>query len=287
MLIECDFINDWYSLMRDLLVNHYKFNQSDVDAIQDDELPFKYIYLEERLVKKAKRKVYISNSFSCPSDIKPGWDGLKNKIENGEDLTPYLSKKISNLDYHDKMFNEWGIHHFHLGSRMIGGFIERTGCLLYALVTSDGVYAINIYQHDNWTRDSILQTIHDDWPNLIDKYKLNQGVMTHGVTPNERAILRKSNINSFFTASNGDIYMPTGGGSVASGYSTRTALIIIKTKKKIDSITKAICNLPDECKDNLLLRGCKKGEKVSAKLIITDVCYSVVFPKYSYQIDFT
>lgn len=282
MIFKFNFINDWHQQLKDVLINHYGFSNTTINQIPKDELPFKLIYLEERMVVSKPRQLCESSEFNCPPEMVNGWEFLKQKITNGADLTPHLSKEIKNLEYKDKMLNEWGIYHFHLGTTMDGNFIKRTGPLLFAFITDQAVYAVNIYQHNQWAEDTILQTIHDNWPYLISSYKASNAINTTSiVTPSQRISLRKVNANTFFTATDGTIYVPTGGGSVASGYNLSTTMKVIKTKSFINNIGKMLESAPENLKEKLISAGYSESEEVEASLIIYESKYSIYFPKHN------
>lgn len=281
MKINHNLISDWHELLRDVLKNEYGFDDSVINSLSVEDLPFKIIYLEERRITSKPRALHESSVFHCPTEMVNGWDKLKEKIKNGDNLIPYLSKGINDLDYQDKMLNEWGIYHFHLGANMNGGFIERTGPLLFAFIKKQDFYAINIYKHNEWAEDGILQTIHDNWPQLISGYKAPNVIKTSKIiTPAQRISLRKVNGNSFFTATDGTVYTPTGGGSVASGYNLSTTLKVIKTRNYITHIGEILDSLPEELKNDLINVGYSEDDNIDATLIISDTGYSVYFPKH-------
>lgn len=286
MKVKHNLFNDFYELLRGVLKNAYGFNDTTISSISDEDLPFAVIYFEEKKIIPSPRKVHESSAFFCPPDMLDGWKGLKLKIQSGDDLTPYLSKEIIKLNYQDKMLNEWGVYHFHLGTNMTKGFINRTGPLLFAFVKEQDLYAVNIYNHNGWAEDTILQTVHDDWPELISHYKVEGAIkVCSTVTPEQRIALRKVNGNSFFTAIDGTVYAPTGGGSVASGRNMTTTLKVLATKKRISDIGRTLNSLPDELKAKLISVGYMEGEEVDAKLIITDAGYYVSFTKHNLIIE--
>ncbi|MEP8091316.1 hypothetical protein ABMZ73_16405 [Morganella morganii] len=160
------------------------------------------------------------------------------------------------------------------------GFIERTGPLLFAFVTEQDFYAINIYKHNDWTENKILQTMHDNWPQLISAYKApNITKISETITPSQRTSLRKINGNSFFTAKDGTVYMPTGGGSVASGYNLSTTIKVMRTRRYINIISEILDSLSEEIRKALLKSGYLEGKNIDAKLIILNTGYLIYFPK--------
>ena len=66
-----------------------------------------------------------------PWRIRRGLRIFIRKAKRGQNLSPYVSKKILDADFKDLMFYDWGTHHFHLGTRLDeSGFVERTNELL-------------------------------------------------------------------------------------------------------------------------------------------------------------
>jgi hypothetical protein len=126
-----------------------------------------YLNWISRYISLKPRKIVIEPTVTADQR----WKSLKNqiktfleKVQSGENLTPYLSiqphfrgyspetsEKGSNVDrWTDKDFllNVMGFHHFHLGTNIeSAGHIERTDDVLFARVDREKFTAIGIFDH--------------------------------------------------------------------------------------------------------------------------------------------
>ncbi|MDE0233918.1 MAG: hypothetical protein OXM62_02810 [bacterium] len=163
------------------------------------------------------RRIIKSKSFSyCPKHH-DALAQIEQIIHKGGDITPYLSKNIKKVNYNDAMLNDWGIHHLHLGARIErDGFVERTDMLLYCRFEKGHAYFVAVLPHGSWAKQELVKTIHENWPALIDRYRV-RGVVGDRVTDEEIKDLRKVNVNLFVEIENGVAYLPIGGGAVSSG----------------------------------------------------------------------
>lgn len=220
--IEMDFVTDWQnSMIEEMKEEGLEFNEN----IPNGSLIIMYLTFLRRKVSKKHRKVHKSKEFRCPKELENGLNKLINAIEIGDDLTPYLSKKIDDLVYKDGMFNDWGIHHLHLGDRMDGKFIERTGPLLFVLFKDDDAYLINIYKHKDWTKKDVLQTIYNNWPALIEPYVFKDvKALAYEYTENDHQKLRNAGMNVLIELEEKSgrkiVIMAPGMGITSSGDST-------------------------------------------------------------------
>lgn len=128
-----------------------------------------------------------------------GLNPLINILEQGQDISPYLSKQVDNISVIDGMFNEWGVLHLHLGNRPDARdeqFIARTGPLLFLYLMEDDAYLINVYEHGDWTDKSIFQTMQNNWPELLKPFVLNGVIrLSHEYTEEQPAALRTAGIS--------------------------------------------------------------------------------------------
>lgn len=282
MKLNANFYRDWVEILKGILSNDWGY---DISNIPDDDLPFVYFNIEQRLVENRQREIHISNHFSCPPELERGWEILKNKIESGQDIKPHLSKLVLKPTNKDSLLNDWRVHHFHLGEELQGEFTKRTGPLLFAIVADNDFYAIDIFSHGKWADDSIVEIIHENWPDIISNYKIqNAESLSHKETSQERLGLRKNQINSFFECSDGTVYAPIGGGSATSGYNVENTLRIIKQKKFLKHLQDFLENELPNLRGDFEGQGYEGEETLEAKLLITENNYKAFFPKYKFSV---
>lgn len=151
------------------------------------------------------KKIIKSKDFdkSIPVELADNVHTIINKIENGVNLTPYLSKNsiiLNNDEKFDYLFNDWGILHLHLGKDFEAKnskFIKRTGPLLFIIPYFDRVYLLSVFNHcDNvWSKKILVQKVYDNWPELLYRCDDIVGLETE-ISDDERQLLRKAGINS-------------------------------------------------------------------------------------------
>lgn len=160
-------------------------------------------------------EVREAEGFTVPEDVIDGYKLLRQKFLDGIDVTPHLHKAIVDTEGKDAMLFDWGIHHFHLGTIMDGDFIERTGNVLYAVISQSTVYAIGINQHGHWVDKEMLPT--------------SKGIKK----------LRSDSINSFVQLSDGSCIMGRGGGLTACSSS-------IECMRRAINLKRCLLNREDE-----------------------------------------
>lgn len=198
MNVEMDFVSDWHDIMiGDITADGLQFSS----ATQKDSLVIRYFtHLRKKGGQTPRpRRVHRSNEFVCPPELLTGFNQLVDVLEQGQDITPYLSKQVDNISAIDGMFNDWGVLHLHLGDRpdaRDGRFIARTGPLLFLYLVKDDAYLINVYEHGDWTDKSILQTVQDNWPELIKPFIFKGAIgLSHQYTEEQHAALRNAGVS--------------------------------------------------------------------------------------------
>lgn len=212
--INMDFYKDWIGFLRKSLIEvgySPSKNQEDV-SIQ-------YFNLLRRMIPVRPRKVHIAKEFTCPPELQLVLDLIIEKVKQGVDLGPYLSKRIVDLDYDDDLLNDWDIYHLHLGTNLdSNGFVNRTGPVLFARFDEQNAYLINVWSHGNWTNQDMIRIIHNNWPESIEDYRLKEVTrLNQSVTDRDIQIARKAHSMLLIELEPGIVYAPPGMGLTSAG----------------------------------------------------------------------
>ncbi|WP_151809262.1 hypothetical protein [Acinetobacter soli] len=237
--------------------------------------------LLHKLINKNPRKVFFSKKFRVPDDLRAGLDALVFKLENGEDVNPYLNKPSVDPKQQDGMLNHFGIHHFHLGTNLKGHFMERTGIIALVLIRNDIAFFIDAPLHGKdadplvWSKQIYIQIIHDEKPELISMFKVNGTLMSDPLDDENLNILRKKNVNAFIQVNDGTHYMGPGFGTLASGESLITKLEYLKLMKvleeRFDSAKQLVLKNVTSSAKELVLRMVDFGGHTNALTVFFDV----------------
>jgi len=157
---------------RDLIaaVPRFPNDKASLQAVEAKSLTdLLVIYIAWRLrhVGARPRNVIGRDALSCDpraTALKPNIEAFLKAVEDGSDLTPYLSleprsrgytpgaegRGTGNDSWADKDFllNVMGLHHFHLGLTMeAAGHAARTNELLFASVTRENFEILGLFDH--------------------------------------------------------------------------------------------------------------------------------------------
>lgn len=213
-----DFLEDWRLQMLDMLTSaEYRIDNNE----PLDSVSYKYWNVKRKELFPAPRKVYEPEGFAIPSNQLDAYSWLKSKILAGENVNPHQSKRLSNTSFEDPLFNDWGIHHFHLTTRYEedgSGWVERDGPLLFAFVRGDAFYSLKIGDHGDWCDKDLLRIIHENWPDLIAPYRLNIAGVEREHEPDLK-LMRRKGITVFHEVAPGAYYCAIGGGYSCTGIS--------------------------------------------------------------------
>lgn len=253
-MIDADFYDDWIEILRGRLS---EMGYTIPVSSSHEDISVLYFNAIRRRIQPAPRTIHRSAEFSCPHDLQVGLNELEAKITGGTDLTPYLSRGLKNASRHDDLLNDWGVYHLHLGTNVEGdGFAERTGPVLFALVTSSSLYEIQIYPHGNWSNREVVEIIHKNWPDTIERYRL-KGIVDVAYNPTSENIrqLRDAHVNSILKMDDGTIYAPIGGGMMSNGTGSDVLLQADRHARMIVDIERSIKSDPGEILEALKERG--------------------------------
>lgn len=199
-----------------------------------------YFRAARRFIPAAPRQTHFAKSFQCPPEAQAGFAALQQKFSTGASVRMHQSTNFRKADYRDALLNDWDIHHFHLGeTTRADGWIERTNLLLLARVTASDAYFIDVRPHGVWSQQSLLTTLHDNWPASLEHARIKGALgLSHNISDADIAVLRKKNINAMIEMTDGTIYAQPGGGSASDGTSTYAVLESNKLSRKCRELEK-------------------------------------------------
>lgn len=206
---------------------------------------YKYYFYLRRHIPIKKWNIKESSNFYCPDDLKEFYAEFKRKAENGEDLNPYLSKRTAKVDSGDKLLSYFGVYHFHLGKLEEGKkFVNRSGPLVFASFYKDDMFIINVMNHGDWHKFSIIQTICREFNESVKGYEMEGVIDVPFKIQSESDIknLKDSNIN-FFVEVDGKFYIVGLGGVTSDGSDIDSVMYSLKRTKYIKTIQKHIDEL--------------------------------------------
>jgi len=280
MTIQIDLYSDWIEYQKTFLL---KLGYPVTGLSAPTQISIAYFNAIKRRVTRRKRKVFKSDVFSCPSHLKKGLQELEGKIKGVHDINPHLSRSLKKANYNDQLLNDWGILHFHLGCETEDdGFIKREGPVLFGCITHDSFYAINVYNHGNWSNTDLIEIIHKNWPYLLEKFRLDD-VIGIAYLPDSKIIkqFRNNKINSFVQVMDGTIYSQPGLGYTTSGVAADVSVATIRYKKFMISLQGLVLeDLANEIENELVKLGHTKGEKIELRLLIENGWSYVYCDKY-------
>ena len=179
-----------------------------------------YFNLRQRIPAQTPRRIFRCSQFSCPKGLETGLSILEKKIIAGENLLPHLSRKIVDPVFSDYMFYDFGLVHFHLGTKSnIKNplLIEGTKEIVYAFMNEDSCYFIKIDDHGKWDDIALLECLKKDFPAVLEPLKIT-GEPLWKPTKEERKKMLHLQINSYVEI-DGENYLAPGMGVNAAGTS--------------------------------------------------------------------
>ncbi|WP_145930779.1 hypothetical protein [Acidihalobacter prosperus] len=203
-----------------LIRSEFERNGVKYADVPYEKIPFAYLNWLRRSVSPKPRRILKSMEFECPNELVSGLAEIERIIISGDALQPHMSKFLNKASFNDKLLNDWGIYHLHLGF----GENKHGKSLLYARFDESNAYFIKIVpRHRLWVDKDTIQILHNNWPSTIQRYRI-EGVASDGLghADAQHAFIRKHNANAFIYLDDGAVYMGPGGGLFCSGDSSRT-----------------------------------------------------------------
>ncbi|MFA0631049.1 hypothetical protein AB4589_25410, partial [Vibrio sp. 10N.222.49.A3] len=189
----------------DYLASILKLDRSDKDYDMAHWLFWEYLF---RKVPAQPRRIVLPPNFTLPAEIVAGFNFFKSYSELGKDLTPFMSKGVKRANNIDPLHSQWGVRHFHLGTKMEGEFASRTGPLLFTVVRDENIYVLGLWEHGDWVQKEILNVITDNWPFLIEKNKITEAeIVNLDDSPESLESSRKYKTSNALNLTDGNQYL--------------------------------------------------------------------------------
>jgi hypothetical protein len=241
--VEADFLRDLKEGLLLLLRTQGWDVSRDLDL---HEIAYHYYNANIRRIDRRSRRVLWSQALASRRDLSENVVVALHRISAhslaGDDLLPFLSTRLRRARAADHLLYDWGIYHLHLDipndeRPAPEGFGWRTDELLFALVSEQTLYFVDVKDHDSFEDQALLETVLQSWPDLLDPYRVRAELHggACGMTAAERKRAREAGLTMLIRLSNGVLYRAMGGGvrSDRSGSAARSAAdnLILKARR--------------------------------------------------------
>ena len=192
-------------------------------SLRDILMDFLTVY--HKIIPMKKRRVFV-----CPELIISLLNHPKAKeiqaiikiAQNGGNLNIFQSKRLPQTNFHDHMMTEWNIYHFHLSLEpdKRSCFVKQVNALLFAYIDDDNIVFLGTDTH----KDGIFgeakwwMLIHDNFPEVITKYKTDSKDVYPSLTAKERQSLWNAGISTFMIKVRDTVYYSPNLGRMTSGH---------------------------------------------------------------------
>ncbi len=199
-------------------------------------------------------------------------------LEEGKNVNGFLSKEIKFAKggkSKDRLLWDFGMHHFHLCTQYESpGFIERSDYLLYATITQEDAFFVDVRPHPKrgdlieWVRQDPLRIVHSNWPELIEPYVL-RGQTGDVLTDEEKRNLREKNVNHV-SELGGKAVFSIGGGMASDGSSSACRMWADRLLHEIDQHQRYFDEYQREVRSQLEASGTKIAGELDFQLVLLE-----------------
>ncbi len=219
--LEIDMNRDLASLMYDSL------KRRGISRVGQRDPVYEYFNYMKRTIRIRPRTILKSREFSVPPEYEKALQNFEDDVRAGRDLNRYLSDKILQPAASDALLYDWNIVHFHL-TRWFrpDGFAKRSDYQIFAWVTDDCLYLIQIYPHDRrkepylYSKQELVRIVERNWPQLLEPHRIPGAVkLTEQLDDKAYDQIHKAHITTAIQTGEGHVYCMIGGGYASDGSS--------------------------------------------------------------------
>ena len=285
--VACDFKSDLAGIVKDQL-NRVGVRYDDKMGV--DDLVARYLEMLKRRISPKPRAVHFSEEIQDTlgslirkhakrrsEDALEAWRTafyIRHLLWTGESVTGFLTKNVNRVRSRDGLLWDFGMHHFHLSRRVDkDGFVERSSYLLFAIITGEGAYFVDIRPHPEpgslrWSGQELRDIVHRNWPELLERHAV-RGVEGDILTDREVGNLRAKNCN-YVARVGGKAVSTIGGGTMADGSSAVYRGWGMELLHHVKSHQLYFDGQPAELRSGLEAMGIDVAGGVECKLVLLD-----------------
>lgn len=232
-------------ILRELL-NDYDVNTRKIKQM---DIPLYYNEYKLRTFENINHKIFVSKELlknKKYNKFKNIIEQIIEKAKNGDNLDIYLSKGIKkDITNPDKMLNDWGVMHLHLGDTQKNGYINRTKELLFIYRDNQDktkLYILDIFSHGNWSMKKTIEILRNNWKDTIEKYKMKEVIdVSPKLNDDGHKQFRDINANASIVIEN-DSYLILGGGLNMMGTNILSTYYMTGNIRKFENIENELIN---------------------------------------------
>jgi hypothetical protein len=233
--------------LRDRLVARLEHDGFDVPPrarIEVREALVACLRVAHRSIHPRPRVIHVSNELRARKlvlspELQASLALVAAEFNNGDDVNQRLTRWHFKADFNDRLRNDLGVCHLHLGPRDSGRDKTRkhrmcggTNDVLWAIVRELDVYFIELLGHCAFASFDFARVIFDNWAFLLGRPLDGWSIDDSDVLPAElRARARKAGLSSLVSL-NGKVFIP--GGFMSDGTSLE---VVQQANALLNSIT--------------------------------------------------
>ena len=224
-----------------------------------------------KIPRKARRSLSSKELLQQDEETRRAIRKVTAASEAGKNLTPHLSRKHLNAAFQDLLFNDWRIHHLHLGPRS-GKRTGRTNKVLFAHVTDDVLYLIDAMDHRDdetvFADSRLVEIMHRNFPGVLPLVEMNiaRGRDGDDIDKDQRTRVRRAGIQTFVEI-DGKIFGSPGGITTA-GSTAEAAKFVIDLRNAVNTLEQNIKANPQVYAEQIFRDIGKRPSVLRFKLLV-------------------